>query len=48
MSEDVKEEKKRNVDLNNLKPLEIKKSKGKFKTFTNASIVTNTRLSTLS
>ena len=27
------------VDFNNLKPLTIKKSKGKFKTFTNASII---------
>tara|TARA_Y100000004_G_scaffold161998_1_gene190415 strand:+ start:387 stop:677 length:291 start_codon:yes stop_codon:yes gene_type:complete len=39
MSEDVKEEKKSNVDLNNLKPLDIKKSKGKFKTFTNGSTI---------
>ena len=33
------EEKKDKVDLNNLKPLNIKKSKGKFKTFTNASVI---------
>jgi len=32
-------EEKNEVDLNNLKPLDIKKSKGKFKTFTNGSIV---------
>jgi hypothetical protein len=34
------EEKKDKVDFNNLKPLSIKKSKGKFKTFTNASVIT--------
>lgn len=28
-----------NVDLNNLKPLNIKKTKGKFKIFTNGSII---------
>ena len=33
------EEKKDKVDFNNLKPLSIKKSKGKFKTFTNASVI---------
>ena len=27
------------VDFNNLKPLKISKSKGKFKTFTNGSII---------
>jgi len=27
------------MDLNNLKPLKIEKEKGKFKTFTNASII---------
>jgi len=27
------------VDLNNLKPLDVKKSKGKFKIFTNGSII---------
>ena len=27
------------VDLNNLKPLNIKKTKGKFKIFTNGSII---------
>jgi len=27
------------VDYNNLKPLDIKKSKGKFKTFTNGSVI---------
>ena len=42
MSEDVKEEKKSKVDLNNLKPLDIKKSKGKFKTFTNGSVIQGT------
>ena len=35
MSEVKKEEKKFEVDYSNLKPLDIKKSKGKFKTFTN-------------
>lgn len=28
-----------NVDLNNLKPLDIKKTKGNFKTFTNGSVI---------
>ena len=32
MSEDKKEEKKFEVDYTNLKPLDVKKSKGKFKT----------------
>ena len=32
------------VDLNNLKPLEIKKSKGKFKIFTNGSIIPESKL----
>jgi len=36
------EEKKDKVDLNNLKPLNIKKSKGKFKTFTNGSVINGT------
>ena len=39
MSEDKKEEKKFKVNYSNLKPLEVKKSKGKFKTFTNGSII---------
>ena len=39
MSEDKKEEKKFEVDYTNLKPLDVKKSKGKFKTFTNGSII---------
>jgi len=30
------------VDFNDLKPLDIKKSKGKFKTFTNASVIEGT------
>jgi hypothetical protein len=34
-------EKKEKVDLNNLKPLIIKKTKGKFKTFTNGSVIPN-------
>ena len=42
MVEDKKEEKKFKVDYSNLKPLDIKKSKGKFKTFTNASIINGT------
>ena len=33
MSEDKK------IDFENLKPLDIKKTKGKFKTFTNASVI---------
>jgi hypothetical protein len=28
-----------NVDLNNLKPLDVKKTKGKFKIFTNGSVI---------
>jgi len=32
-------EEKKEVDYNNLKPLDVKKSKGKFKTFTNASVI---------
>ena len=39
MSEDKKEEKKFEVDYTNLKPLDVKKSKGKFKTFTNGSTI---------
>ena len=39
MSEDKKEEKKFKVNYSDLKPLEVKKSKGKFKTFTNGSII---------
>ena len=42
MSEDKKEEKKFEVDYSNLKPLDIKKSKGKFKTFTNGSVIQGT------
>ena len=38
MTEDNKEEKSK-IDFNNLKPLDIKKSKGKFKTFTNGSTI---------
>ena len=37
MSEDKKE-----VNFSNLKPLDIKKSKGKFKTFTNGSVIQGT------
>ncbi len=32
-------EEKKEIDFNDLKPLDIKKSKGKFKTFTNASTI---------
>jgi len=42
MSEEQKEEKKFEVDYSNLKCLDVKKSKGKFKTFTNASIIKGT------
>ena len=35
----MSEEKKFEVDYSNLKPLDIKKSKGRFKTFTNASVI---------
>ena len=42
MSEDKKEEKKFEVDYTNLKPLDVKKSKGKFKTFTNGSVINGT------
>ena len=42
MSEEQKEEKKFEVDYSNLKPLDVKKSKGKFKTFTNGSIIQGT------
>ena len=42
MSEDKKEEKKFEVDYSNLKPLNVKKSKGKFKTFTNGSVIQGT------
>ena len=42
MSEDKKEEKKFEVNYSNLKPLDVKKSKGKFKTFTNGSIIKGT------
>jgi len=42
MSEDKKEEKKFEVDYSNLKCLDVKKSKGKFKIFTNASIIKGT------
>ena len=42
MSKVKKEEKKFEVDYSNLKPLDIKKSKGKFKTFTNGSVIQGT------
>jgi hypothetical protein len=42
MSEDKKEEKKFKVDYTNLKPLDVKKSKGKFKIFTNGSMIPGT------
>ena len=32
-------EEKKEVNYNNLKPLDVKKSKGKFKTFTNGSVI---------
>ena len=35
----MSEEKKFEVDFNNIKLLDIKKSKGKFKTFTNGSVI---------
>ena len=38
----MSEEKKIEVDYGNLKPLDIKKSKGKFKTFTNGSVIQGT------
>ena len=33
------EEKNKKIDFNNLKVLNVKKTKGKFKTFTNASLI---------
>ena len=36
-------EKKEKVDLNNLKPLVIKKTKGRFKTFTNGSVIPDSK-----
>tara|TARA_A100001015_G_C14881895_1_gene668791 strand:- start:214 stop:495 length:282 start_codon:yes stop_codon:yes gene_type:complete len=36
------EEKKDKVNFEDLKPLDIKKSKGKFKTFTNGSVINGT------
>ena len=36
------EKKKYEVNYSNLKPLDIKKSKGKFKTFTNGSVIQGT------
>tara|TARA_B100000900_G_C20421037_1_gene650960 strand:+ start:164 stop:457 length:294 start_codon:yes stop_codon:yes gene_type:complete len=39
MTKDKKEEKKFEVNFDNLKPLDVKKSKGKFKTFTNGSVI---------
>ena len=42
MSKEQKEEKKYEVDYSNLKPLDVKKTKGKFKTFTNASVIQGT------
>ena len=41
-----KEEKKFEVDYTNLKPLDVKKSKGKFKTFTNGSVIQGTAFQT--
>jgi hypothetical protein len=38
----MNKEKKNEVDYSNLKPLDIKKSKGKFKTFTNGSVINGT------
>jgi hypothetical protein len=37
-------EKKLKVDLNNLKSLDVKKSKGKFKIFTNGSVIPESNL----
>lgn len=37
-------EKKQKVDLNNLKSLDVKKSKGKFKIFTNGSVIPESSL----
>ena len=34
----------RKVDLNNLKPLDIKKSKGKLKAFTNGSVIRESKI----
>jgi len=42
MSEEQKEEKKFEVDYKNLKTIDVKKTKGKFKTFTNGSIIKGT------
>ena len=42
MSEDKKEEKFK-VDYGNLKCIDVKKSKGKFKTFTNGSVIQGTK-----
>ena len=42
MSEDKKEEKKFEVDYTNLKPLDVKKSKVRFKTFTNGTAIPGT------
>lgn len=38
----MSEEKKFKVDYSNLKCLDVKKTKGKFKTFTNASVIEGT------
>ena len=42
MSEDKKEEKKFEVDYNNIKTVDVKKSKSKFKTFTNGTAIPGT------
>jgi hypothetical protein len=42
MSVEQKEEKKFEVDYKNLKTIDVKKTKGKFKTFTNGSIIKGT------
>ena len=48
MSEDKKEEKKFEVDFSNLKTIDVKKTKGKFKTFTNGSVIQGKRVSIIS
>ena len=42
MSEDKKEEKKFEVNYNNIKTVDVKKSKSKFKTFTNGTAIPGT------
>jgi len=39
----MSEENKKEVDFSNLKPLDIKKSKGKFKTFTNGGVIPDSK-----